>query len=75
MNKKLLFIGLVVLVAIAIILVAVFLIDPPEDNIPDELESYVAPEKENGANQGNSGGLHVEQDNSGGKYGEMREPE
>ena len=72
MNKKILFIGLVVLIAIAIVVVAVFLIEPEDDQIPEELDSYVAPEKEN---NGNSGGLQVEQDNSAGKYGEMREPQ
>ncbi len=66
--KKFGFIALLIILAIAVIAVAVYLIVPQTDNIPDELESYVS------TYTNEAGGLQVEQDASNGKYGEMREP-
>jgi len=73
MNKKFIFIALLILLAIVVIVVAVFLIDNPGDNIPDNLESYESPKKDEIPNE-SSGGLQVGQDNSDGKYGEMKGP-
>ncbi|MBR3894483.1 MAG: hypothetical protein IKJ35_04980 [Clostridia bacterium] len=72
-NKKIVFIALLIFIAIVVVAVAVYLIDPPEDNIPDNLESYESPRKEEEQSE-TSGELQVEQDKSDGKYGEMKGP-
>ena len=75
-NKKVVFIALAAFVLVAMIFVAVFLLNPPKDDMPEELGTYVPADKKDPVEvESDEGGLRAEQENSDDKYGTMREPE